>query len=158
MIGDPVARCPRCERELAGLATYCHDCEAYVDDMGDPRPSGASVAPAPRTPAAGIPDTRLEDEIQLATTRALELLGFDVYDLSQGRKTRQTPGLADLYVVGFGRCAWGEMKRAKGKQSEAQRIFEASVQRHGGEYHVWRHENEAIEWAREVIDQWRAAP
>ncbi len=149
-MSDNPFRCPRCERELAGLATYCHDCEAYVDDM-DP-------AATPRTPAAGIPDERLEDEIQLATKRALELLGFDVYDLSQGRKTQQTAGLADLYVVGFGRCTWGEMKRAKETQSASQELFEERVLGNGGEYHVWHHENEAIEWARDVIDQWRPAP
>ncbi len=142
--------CPRCQRELPGLARYCLDCEEYVADMSH---DGTTDA-APRTPAAAIPDGRLEDEIQLATKRALELLGFDVYDLSQGRKTRQTAGLADLYVVGYGRCAWAEMKTAKGTQSDDQKTFGERVADNGGEYHVWRHEDEAVEWAMPIRDDW----
>lgn len=106
-------------------------------------------ASSPSKPAA--PDDRLEAEIQLATKRALELLGFTVHDLSQDRPTRQTEGLADLYVVGHGRCAWVEMKRPGTDQNVAQRLFGTNVLANGGEYFVCRHESEAIAWAEAVI-------
>jgi hypothetical protein len=89
----------------------------------------------------------LSQDIQLGIRRALEVLGFDVYDLSQDRPTRQTPGLGDLYVIGRGRCAWVEVKRPGGRQSETQELFERRVRANGGEYHVWRSEEEAIRWA-----------
>jgi hypothetical protein len=109
-----------------------------------------TAAPVP-TP---VVDDRSEEEIQLGIRRALEVLGFYVYDLSQGRATRQTPGLADLYVVGHGRCAWLEVKRpVKGKQSEAQEVFEQRVRSNGGEYLVVRSESDAIAWAERVRAQ-----
>jgi hypothetical protein len=98
-----------------------------------------------------IPDDRLEDVIQLATKKALQLLGFQCYDFSQDRPTRQTPGIADLYVCGHGRCTWAEMKRADGIQKADQIAFEKIVTENGAEYHVWRHENDAIEWAKAAI-------
>lgn len=137
--------CPQCGADLGGLATYCHVCEEYVADMG------TTSAAEPRPRVAGTVDDRLEDTIQLATKRDLESLGFVVYDLSQGRKTRQTPGLADLFVVGHGVTVWGEMKTRTGVQSEAQASFERNVVANGGTYLIWRHESEAVEWARGVI-------
>lgn len=132
--------CPGCSRELGALARFCHDCGAYVDDMAP----GAAAAPER---AAVPPDDRSESEIQLGIRRALETLGFEVYDLSQDRPTRQTPGLGDLYVVGRGRCAWLEVKRPTGRQSEAQVRFGEAVTSNGGDYVVVRSETEAVEWA-----------
>lgn len=137
--------CPKCDSDLPGLGTYCWSCGDYVDRLGS-----TNDAPAPACPADAIPDTRSEEQIQLAIRRALEALGFTVYDLSQGRPTRQTPGLADLYVVGQGRCAWVEVKRPGGRQSAGQRSFEEDVLANGGEYHVMCHESEAIAWAESV--------
>lgn len=105
-----------------------------------------------RTRAADvIPDDRLEDAIQEAGRKALEILGFTVYSFSQDRATRQTPGIADTYVAGHGRTTWGEWKTAKGVQSPDQIDFEETVTANGDEYHVWRHELEAIDWAKAAI-------
>ena len=139
--------CSRCGGGLRGLAIYCHTCEEYVEFM-DPSPPQEA-----RTRAADlIPDDRLEAVIQEAGRKALELLGFTVYSLSQDRATRQTPGIADTYVAGHGRTTWGEWKRPKGTQSPDQVLFEETVTANGDEYHVWRHEHEAIEWARAAIE------
>ena len=100
------------------------------------------------TRTADIPDNRLEDQIQEAGRKALALLGFTVYSFSQGRKTRQTEGIADTYVAGWGRTTWAEWKTVNGIQSDAQIAFEEIVKANGAEYHVWRHENEAIAWAK----------
>ncbi len=100
------------------------------------------------TRTAELPDDRAEDQIQEAGRKALELLGFTVYSFSQDRATRQTAGIADSYVAGHGRTTWAEWKRPDGVQSVEQGIFEDTVKENGAEYHVWRHENEAIAWAR----------
>lgn len=138
--------CPRCGEELAGLARHCSTCLEYVEEMD------ANAPPKARPRAADvIPDDRLEDVIQEAGRKALELLGFTVYSLSQDRTTRQTPGIADTYVAGHGRTTWAEWKRPGKNQSPNQLLFEATVTANGAKYHVWRHENEAIEWAKAVI-------
>ena len=103
------------------------------------------------TRTADIPDNRLEDQIQEAGRKALALLGFTVYSFSQGRKTRQTEGIADTYVAGWGRTTWAEWKTADGIQSDDQIAFEKRVTENGAEYHVWRHENEAIAWAKAAM-------
>ena len=140
-----VVRCPRCGRPLAGLATYCVDCEGYLEDMqAGGRPS-----------AAATPDERLEKTIQHEARKVLARHGFDVYDLSQPRATKQTPGLADLFVVGHGRCAWVEMKTAKGGLTGAEKLFSDRVRRNGGEALVWRHEDEAEAWARTALQEAR---
>ena len=114
---------------------------------------GPSPPQEARTRAADvIPDDRLEAVIQEAGRKALELLGFTVYSISQDRATRQTPGIADTYVAGHGRTTWAEWKRAKGKQTPDQVLFEETVTANGDEYHLWRHENEAIEWAKAAIE------
>ncbi len=99
-----------------------------------------------------IPDDRLEDVIQEAGRKALELLGFKVYSLSQDRATRQTPGIADTYVAGHGRTTWAEWKRPGEVQSADQFDFEKNVIENGAEYHVWMHENDAIAWAKAAIE------
>lgn len=81
---------------------------------------------------------------------ALTLLGWTVYDLAQPRATMQTPGLPDLYVVGFGVAAWLEVKRPKGKQSDAQTLFEQVVRENGAIYQVVRSEEEAVRWSEDV--------
>ncbi|KKK54839.1 hypothetical protein LCGC14_3080650 [marine sediment metagenome] len=141
-----MTKCPGCGGVLEGLGTFCWTCQEYVTDMGT-----TSATPRPRAPDA-IPDDREEDQIQEAGRKALELLGFTVYSLNQDRATRQTPGIADTYVAGHGRCTWAEWKRADDVQSDDQVCFEHTVTMHGAEYHVWRHENDAIAWARGVIE------
>ena len=146
-------KCPRCGTEIPGLATFCERCDEYLVDM--PTAEEAELYRESKTrnrAAAGIPDDRLEDEIQEAGRKALELLGFTVYSLSQDRATRQTPGIADTYVVGHGRTTWAEWKRPGKNQTPDQVLFEQVVTAAGDEYHVWRHEIEAAEWAKDVIE------
>ncbi len=146
-----VTECPRCGTEIPGLATFCERCDEYLADM--PTAEEAELYRESKTrnrAAAGLPDDRLEDEIQEAGRKALELLGFTVYSLSQDRATRQTPGIADTYVAGHGRTTWAEWKRPGKNQSPAQVLFEKDVTANGAEYHVWRHEDDAIAWAETV--------
>ena len=110
------------------------------------------TADLPDTRLEDLPDNRLEDQIQEAGRKALALLGFTVYSLSQDRATRQTPGIADTYVAGHGQTTWAEWKTVDGIQSDAQITFEKIVKANGAEYHVWRHENEAIAWAKAAIE------
>jgi len=97
---------------------------------------------------------RNEAEIRWATRKALEALGWFVLDFEQNRKgTRVEEGLADLAVMGWGHFAWAEMKTATGKQSDKQVRFQAKCQAAGIPYHLWRHENEALEWAQAKMKQ-----
>lgn len=144
-------KCPGCGGKLVGLATWCEPCGKYVADMKAENESGWSPHAGPRAAAPVIPDDRLEDVIQEAGRKALELLGFKVYSLSQDRATRQTPGMADTYVTGHGRTTWAEWKRPGEKQSPDQVDFEIDVVGNGAEYHVWRHESEAIAWAEDAM-------
>lgn len=142
--------CPNCQRPLHGLGTYCTRCQDYVDNLP------ASTTDTTPEAREAVPDDRSEKQIQMAIRKALKLHQFQIYDLSQDRPTRQTAGLADLYVVGHGTCAWIEVKTPKGKQSDAQKLFGRLVSEAGGLYFVWRHESEAIRWA-EAVRQGRAA-
>lgn len=129
--------CPGCHRVLEGLGTYCLDCGDYV----------ANLAGAHPKPKAAPGDDRTEAEVQLAIRRAAELLGYEAFDLSQGRPTRQTVGLPDLYLRGHGRRVWIECKRPHGgKLSEAQHRFVASELANGGEAIVARSVEDFMDW------------
>lgn len=133
--------CPTCDAELPGLGTYCEGCAAYVEDMG------ATTDATPEARARAIKDTRTEAEVQLAIRRTAEALGYDVYDLSQGRPTRQPAGVPDLYVRGHGRRVWIEVKRPSGGHvSEHQEAFIDGEREHGGEAFVARSEQDFILW------------
>lgn len=96
-------------------------------------------------------DERTEGEIQDATVKELRKLGFGVWVTSQGRKSRVTPGIADLFVVGRGRCVWLEMKSAKGRQEPEQLKFQQAVEANGGEYCLAYNEVQAIEYMTVAI-------
>jgi hypothetical protein len=76
-------------------------------------------------------DRRLEKEIQASVVKLYTAFGCDVYNLSQARASKQTPGLPDLWCFyrgidldrSFG--FWHETKTPKGQQSVAQIEFEA---------------------------------
>lgn len=53
---------------------------------------------------------------QRAIVRLYEAIGCHVYSFSQPRKTMQTPGIPDLYVIhpGAGQAWWHEVKRQVG--------------------------------------------
>ncbi len=71
-----------------------------------------------------------ETEVQTQVRRIYEALGCVVYSFSQGRRTRQTPGIPDLLVF----CArkrlafFHEVKTDDGKQSPEQREFQRVCQ------------------------------
>jgi hypothetical protein len=77
-------------------------------------------------------DARREKEIQAEIVKLYRAFGCRVYNLSQARATKQTPGLPDMWVVsmdsGLARASklawWHEVKTPKGEQSEAQREFQ----------------------------------
>lgn len=144
-------KCPGCGFELGALGRFCHICEEYVEDILVHAATLLRATPHATPAETLIPDDRLEGVIQEAGRKALELLGFKVYSLSQDRATRQTPGIADTYVAGHGRTTWAEWKRPGENQSPDQVDFEIDVVGNGAEYHVWRHESEAIAWAEEVM-------
>ncbi len=149
--------CPGCGRELRGLASFCHTCKEYVEDMRQEE-AGPELSPA-----ATPPDTRPEDERRIAVREALERVpgtpdwpqGFIILDFEQNRKgTRVRLGLADLYVMGFGASVWAEMKTDKGTQSDDQIAFQLDCQACGIPYFVWRNEGEALDWALKIRAQY----
>lgn len=84
--------------------------------------------------AAKPVDLTLEREIQSDCIQLYETLGCIVVVFSQhgrlGSGTRQRPGIADLKVYcPRKRCSWWqEVKSPSGRQSEAQRVFQALVE------------------------------
>ena len=65
-----------------------------------------------------------ETDVQLAIRRLFESVGYHVWSLSQGRQTRQSAGLPDLYALHPTKGAvWVECKRPGGQLSEAQQLF-----------------------------------
>src|SRR5213594_3167441 len=65
-----------------------------------------------------------ESDVQLSVRRLLESVGYHCYALSQGRATRQSAGLPDLYGLHPTKGAvWVECKRPGGTLSEAQILF-----------------------------------
>ena len=146
--------CPKCAEPLAGLATYCFRCEAYTEDLRRPNNASENFTEASTGETRDI-DNRTEEEISLAIRAVLELHGFDVYSLEQGYRkesggTRQTAGLPDLFVVGFGRALWVELKSAKGRLRPSQEAFRDVCEANAVGWALWRSEADAIEWAREA--------
>lgn len=69
------------------------------------------------------PDVLEKDE-QHAITKMARALGFTVYNLSQARKSKQTPGLPDLWMMRSMFGMWWETKRQVGGElSPAQVAF-----------------------------------
>lgn len=71
----------------------------------------------------GIP---MEEQERQAIKQMLDAVGFCVFNLSQSRAARQTPGLGDLYAFhpGLNWIIWWEVKRSKGgKHSPMQLAF-----------------------------------
>lgn len=71
-------------------------------------------------------DRRLEKEIQAEVMDLLRAYGFTVYNLSQPRATKQTPGIGDVYAVNpwRRRVLWFETKTPDGRQSPDQVEFQ----------------------------------
>ena len=148
-MADGIPECPLCHEELEGLGTYCHDCNVYVSDHQD-----GEAAEEPQEPPRRRNDPRKEADIRQAIKAALEAHGFVVWDFEQGWRrdgsTRVVKGLPDLYIFGHGVQAWRELKSAKGRLTDDQEGVGLLLQAEGVDWGVWRHEDEAIAWAREV--------
>ena len=66
----------------------------------------------------------LEKSEQAEVVKLYRAFGCHVYNLSQARATKQTPGLPDLYVFRAPHAWWHETKRpVSGKPSPAQKVF-----------------------------------
>jgi len=65
----------------------------------------------------------MERDVQRDVVAFYRTIGCSVYVFSQGRKTRQTPGIPDLYVQYKGKRWWHESKTEAGRLSAAQVEF-----------------------------------
>lgn len=144
-----IVACPRCRADIQTVGVgYCTDCGVYTD-WSPP----TKDAPAPKR----RDDPRTEAQIRMAIRAVLDAYGFVVVDTEQGYRrdgsTRVRKGLADLYVMGYGASAWVEIKSATGAQTPAQEEFAADCLRSGVPYLLWRHEDEARDWAIEVSER-----
>ncbi len=149
--------CPGCGAELGALGTFCADCGDYCEEIA--AKAGKAPTSEPSRVPGKVPDDRLEDARRNGVRQTLERIpgtdrwphGFVVLDLEQSRKgTRVRKGIADLAVMGFGEFAWVEMKTDKGVQSADQIAFEKDCIACGVPYFVWRGEDEASAWGRDV--------
>lgn len=91
-----------------------------------------------------------EKAIHWWIVRYLRLMGFEVYSTAQARATKISPGIPDLLVMGQGVHVWVEVKRPKGKLSEAQETFQRLARRAGVDCLVWRSVEDARAW---VVEQ-----
>ena len=64
------------------------------------------------------------------------LLGWLVYHTYDSRRSQ--PGFPDLVLVRGTRLIFVELKRAKGKLTDAQEEWGAALQQTAAEYYVWR--------------------
>jgi hypothetical protein len=92
------------------------------------RAAGLPIAETPAEATARIveEDARLEREIQAEVVKLYLAFRCMVYNLSQPRATKQTPGLADIYVIHMPSHSvwWHELKTPRGRQSPPQVEFQ----------------------------------
>jgi len=107
------------------------------DGAGDPDPAALAAAQA-------------ESVIQLHAREALTLLGFYVVDMSQGRETRQTPGISDLYLLHPAwRCVgWCEIKTPLLLREGVARAY--TIRQRQGQ---WRYEQEWWQQIHRALEQ-----
>lgn len=73
-----------------------------------------------------------ETDIRKQLVYYLRLKGWFVYHCFAGLGSY--PGLSDLVAVKDGRVIHIEVKTPTGRQSEKQKLFQADIEDHGGEY------------------------
>jgi len=76
----------------------------------------------------------------------MRTLGFSVWDLEQNRKTRQTPGIPDLIISGFGQHLHVEVKVPGRHETPGQIDFRETCNANGGLSLVWRSSSDARDW------------
>lgn len=84
-----------------------------------------TLAPRREVVIDAIDAVPLEKSVQHEVRRLYEQAGCKVYNLSQARASKQTAGLADLWVAhrGAGAAWWHETKRPGGARTTAQDEF-----------------------------------
>jgi len=97
----------------------------------------ATCAAERARPAEHVKDARPEADVRRDIRGWYEVHGAQVWDMEQNRPTRQTAGMSDLVVCWPGRgMRFVEVKRKGGRQSDAQRAFQAAVEASGGVYRL----------------------
>lgn len=99
----------------------------YADDLAA---AGVRVVDAPQLPfggeaAAGDADPdEVEKVTQAKVVKRFRAFGFKVYNLSQARRTKQTPGLSDLWITHRrrGLALWWETKRPLGGRFSSEQL------------------------------------
>lgn len=86
----------------------------------------------------------LERDILSNIRKFLRLNGWYVIRVQQGMGCHK--GLSDLIVIRKGVVVFIEVKKEKGFQSPYQKIFEAEIKIHGGNYFVARSINDVREY------------
>lgn len=88
--------------------------------------------------AVVLRDRRTEKQVEAAGDRAMRLLGFAAIRFSQPRATMQTSGIPDRRYYHGGRklALWWEAKKAGGRQSPSQIVFQAVAESCGELYCV----------------------
>lgn len=83
-----------------------------------------------------------EDEHQAESRKLMQALGFRVINFSQKRRAKVTPGIPDTkyYHVGRALTLWHEDKAEWGRQSPAQRDFQAMCEACGEIYVLGKHQ------------------
>jgi hypothetical protein len=123
-VSDPVALRAEAERRLRLR-------DRGVMSFGEATPPAPDPVELARVERQASIDEKTE---QLEVVKRFRVCGFFVYNLSQARASKQTPGLADLYCVHreLPLALWWESKRqVGGKYSDAQREFKAHNDRCG---------------------------
>jgi len=75
-------------------------------------------------------------------------LGFAVWDLEQNRATRQTPGIPDLIISGWGHHFHVEVKAPGRYETQAQLSFKNTCNANGGLSLVWYSDVDAMDWCQ----------
>jgi hypothetical protein len=95
-----------------------------------------------------------EAEEQRRIRRDAIALGARVYWLSQARKTGQTAGLADLWIVWPGRLGlWWECKAVDGSRTAQQEQFGDECAGSGTAYGYGTHAD-WLAWCRDAVGVW----
>lgn len=124
------------------MLTFDETVESLVR-AGVPREKADRVArerlslPLPKLSDDEQRENALEKTAQLEVSKMFRAFGFEVYNLSQARATKQTPGLPDLWCMHreLPIAFWWETKRSHGGRfSEAQLRFRDMAQRCGVGY------------------------
>ena len=80
-----------------------------------------------------LKDFITESDVRKVCKDYLQFKGWFVFHLLQGLGCY--PGLTDMVAVKDGRVLFIEYKKpGKGKQTEKQKVFQADIKAHGGEY------------------------